>query len=78
MWEGGCVRKINPKTGELLGKIIVPGALNITSCAFGGPDLRDLYITSARADMDKYPNSGDLFKITLADASGLPAFQYGG
>jgi len=80
MWEGSCVLKINPKTAELLAKINVPGALNITSCAFGGADLRDLYITSAIASADaaKYPNSGDLFKITVPDAQGLPAFEYGG
>ena len=37
-----------------------------TSCTFGGSDLRDLYITTARyglseAHLRKYPQSGDLF-----------------
>jgi sugar lactone lactonase YvrE len=78
IWEGGCVIKINPRTGELLEKIEVPGAFNITTCAFGGKDLQDLYITSATADSAKYPNSGALFRVHIPDAQGLPAFEYAG
>ena len=43
---------------------------NITKCAFGGPDLRTLYITTARttlseAQRKEYPLSGGLFAIDL-------------
>jgi len=62
LWEGGAVLKINPKTGKLLERIEVPGALNITSCAFGGSDLTDLYITSSAKDAkDGESNAGALF-----------------
>ena len=32
--------------GKLLGSISLPSAKNITSCTFGGDDLRTLYITA--------------------------------
>ena len=47
LWQGGAVSRWNPVTGELLQVIKVP-APNVTSCAFGGPNLDQLYITTAR------------------------------
>ncbi len=80
IWEGGAVLKINPKTGKLLERIKVPGALNITSCAFGGSDLTDLYITSSAKDTkaEEQPNAGSIFKITLSDSKGCKAFEFKG
>src|SRR5262249_12373494 len=43
IWGGGKVLKIDPKSGELLDTIKVAGVKNVTSCAFGGADLHDLY-----------------------------------
>jgi len=68
MWNGNAVIQFNPITGKVIQKIEVP-AHNITSCAFGGPDLKTLYITSARVDMtdeelQQYPLSGSVFKVT--------------
>lgn len=67
MWNGNAVIQFNPNTGKVIQKIEVP-AHNITSCAFGGKDLKTLYITSARVDMTeeelkKYPLSGSVFKV---------------
>ena len=64
-WGGACVSKWNPHTGQMLQKIDVP-AYNVTSVAFGGENLEDLYITSASFYMpeDKvslYPDAGKLF-----------------
>lgn len=64
-WGGACVSKWNPHTGQMLQKIDVP-AYNVTSLAFGGENLEDLYITSASYYMpeDKeslYPDAGKLF-----------------
>jgi sugar lactone lactonase YvrE len=80
IWEGGAVYKINPKNGRLLSMIKVPGVRNVTSCAFGGPDLNDLYITSSKkgAKPEDEPNAGALFKIRLNDVQGLPAFEFKG
>jgi sugar lactone lactonase YvrE len=51
----------------LLGKIEVP-ALNVTSCEFGGPDLKTLLITTAREGLNeeqlqRYPLSGQVFYV---------------
>jgi sugar lactone lactonase YvrE len=79
-WAGGAVLKIDPRTGDLLARIEVPGVKNVTSCAFGGAKLNDLYITSSAngADLEEEPNAGALFRIRLADAAGLPAFEFQG
>ncbi len=79
-WGGGAVLKIDPRAGELLAKITVPGVQNVTSCAFGGVGLNELYITSSAqgASLKDEPNAGALFKIALSDAVGLPAFEFKG
>ena len=67
-WGGACVSKWNPHTGQMLQKVDVP-AYNVTSVAFGGENLEDLYITSASLYMpddkvDLYPDAGKLFVCT--------------
>ncbi|MCM3719005.1 SMP-30/gluconolactonase/LRE family protein [Fictibacillus phosphorivorans] len=80
-WNGAQVSRWNPETGEQLTSISVP-ALNVTSCTFGGPDLKTLYITTARKNMTeeewgKYPLTGGLFKVET-DVKGSPAYSFGG
>jgi sugar lactone lactonase YvrE len=53
-----------------------------TSCAFGGAQLDELYITSARAPLNEarrkeQPLAGDLFRLQ-ADTTGLEASRYQG
>lgn len=67
LWNGGAVARFDPQTGQLIGKVEVPGALNVTACAFGGPALDTLYITTAAIGMDSaqtatYTDAGALFK----------------
>jgi sugar lactone lactonase YvrE len=50
MWGGAQMTKWNPNTGKLLEQIPVP-ALNTSACVFGGKDMNELYITSARKGM---------------------------
>ncbi len=74
-WGGQRVGRYNPKTGEQLAHIELP-ALNVTSCCFGGSDLKILYITTARQGLSqqqllKYPLSGSVFSSTVK-VSGLP------
>jgi len=45
MWDGGCVRRYSPN-GELLGRYMVPVS-RPTCPGFGGPDLDELYVTTA-------------------------------
>ncbi len=80
LWGGAKLTRWNPATGQLLEVIPIP-VLNVTSCIFGGPDLTDLYITSARKGMNaeqlaKYPLSGGLFRLRTK-IRGMPSFVFG-
>jgi len=66
IWGGAAVRHYSPE-GTFLDEIRVP-ATQVTSCAFGGPDLRDLYITTAAEDLSpdelrEQPHAGGLFRV---------------
>ena len=79
MWGGAQVTRWNPKDGKLLEQIAVP-ALHTSSCVFGGKDMNELYVTSARkgmseADLKKYPLSGGLFKVETK-VIGMPTFEF--
>jgi sugar lactone lactonase YvrE len=71
-WGGGCVRRYAPD-GTLEAVVDVPAA-HTTKAAFGGPDLADLYITSAAGDE---PHAGGLF-VARPGVSGLPARAFAG
>ncbi len=80
MWGGAQVTHWNPQTGELLEQIPLP-AKNVTSCVFGGKNLNELYITSARkglneADLTAYRFSGSLMRVKTK-VQGMPTFEFG-
>jgi sugar lactone lactonase YvrE len=80
MWGGAQVTKWNPSTGKLLEQIPMP-AFQTSSCVFGGKDMNELYVTSARKGMSeenlkKYPLSGGLFKVETK-ITGMPTFEFG-
>ena len=65
VWGGGCVLRFAPD-GSLLGRIDVPVA-RVSSCAFGGADLTDLFITTAWEDatpdeLAAQPTAGGIFR----------------
>jgi len=81
IWGGAQVTKWNPNTGQLLEQIPVP-AKNVSSCVFGGRDMNELYITSARKGLDKaalegYPLTGGLFRLETK-VEGMPTFEFAG
>ncbi len=81
MWGGAQITKWNPRTGQLLEQIPVP-VLQPSSCVFGGKNMNELFITSARKDMDdaaltKYPLSGGVFRIET-NVEGMPMFEFAG
>ncbi len=81
MWSGGRITRWNPRTGELLHTVRLP-VDRVTSCAFGGPELDTLFITSARegltdAQLAAQPLAGGLFQ-TSPGVRGLPAPAYRG
>jgi len=80
MWGGAALTKWDPRKGRLLQTIPIP-ALNVTSCAFGGEGLTDLYITSARKGLSEqqlaqYPLTGGVFRLQT-DVKGMPTFEFG-
>lgn len=81
MWGGAQVTKWDPNTGNLLEQIPVP-ALNVSSCVFGGRNMNELYITSARKDLDpaaltRYPLTGGVFRLQT-NVEGMPTFEFTG
>lgn len=78
-WGGGRVCRYSP-AGELLATVHLPVS-QPASCTLGGPDLRTLFITSARETLSaealaREPLAGALFAIEV-DIPGLPAASYG-
>ncbi|WP_416984477.1 SMP-30/gluconolactonase/LRE family protein [Streptomyces sp. T028] len=75
LWDGGAVRRYTP-TGELDRVITLPTP-RVTACAFGGPDLTDLYITTARVGLSSpHPVAGSLLVIPNAGkGTPQPAFK---
>ena len=66
LFEGGRVARLSPE-GAVLAEYPVPARCP-TMCAFGGPDLRTLFVTSARhkrpaAELADWPGSGDIFAM---------------
>ena len=67
--------------GRLLGHVDLPVA-KVTSCCFGGPGLRDLYVTTRRqslsdAELSEQPLAGALLRLDPGVA-GLPTHAFGG
>ncbi|MDB5729960.1 MAG: SMP-30/gluconolactonase/LRE family protein [Noviherbaspirillum sp.] len=78
MYEGGRILRLSP-TGEVLREIALPVRCP-TMVAFGGPDFRTLYVTSARhnrpdAELAQYPLSGCVLAIRV-DVPGRPEPAY--
>lgn len=77
-YEGGRVLRFSPQ-GEIIGVVRVP-VTRPTMIAFGGADLRTLYITSAREgapddELALQPQAGGIFAVRL-DVSGRPEPLY--
>lgn len=80
LWGGGAVVRIDPASGRELCRVEVP-ATNVTSCAFGGDALDELYITTARIGLSETalaaePLAGSLFRIRVP-FRGVPAPRFG-
>lgn len=80
-WGGWQITRFDPLTGKTLQVIKLPVA-QVTACAFGGPDLNRLYITTAKTGLDaaaleKQPHAGNLFVIDV-DVSGVPSDKFAG
>ncbi|MFI8945446.1 SMP-30/gluconolactonase/LRE family protein [Streptomyces sp. NPDC053750] len=76
LWDGGAVRRYTPD-GRLDRVVDLP-VPRVTACAFGGPDLTDLYVTTARVGLTApHPLAGSL--LVVPDAGrGLPQPAFAG
>ena len=74
VFGGGCVLHVDPRRKDALLEEIKLPANQITSAAWGGPNLDELYITSADQDIKtpKGEKSGGLFRVTGLKAKGFP------
>lgn len=79
-WGGWQVVRYNPENGQKMFHITLPAA-HVTSCTFGGENLGDLYITTAKKDLtpeqlQNQPLAGALFVVPDCGYKGLPAFEF--
>jgi D-xylonolactonase len=74
---GGWATRCYAPDGRLIETVRLPTA-NVTKIAFGGPDLKTVYVTTARKGLDDAAlaaqPAGDLFTFTV-DVAGLPATE---
>ena len=79
-YRGGKIVRLSAR-GERLSEYPLP-AMCPTMCAFGGPDLRTLYVTTARQmreadELARLPQSGGIFAMRV-DMPGLPEPRFAG
>ena len=78
LWGSSELRRYTP--GGQLDTVVRLPAWQVTSAAFGGPDLATLYITTARegltpAEQAEQPHAGDIFACTPG-VTGRPPFLF--
>ncbi|MFG3530398.1 SMP-30/gluconolactonase/LRE family protein [Streptomyces sp. NPDC047917] len=76
LWDGAAVRRYTPDGA--LDRIVPVPVRRPTACAFGGRDLDDLYISTARTGLTApHPLSGSLLVLPGA-GRGLPGTPFAG
>lgn len=73
-WDGSCLVRYT-SDGELVQTIDFP-CRKVSSLIFGGPDLTDIYVTTAGGHLrpDDGPHAGSIFHLNLG-IPGLPEFR---
>ena len=75
--HGACVVCYDPISGNELQRIDLP-CLETTACAFGGPDLRDLYVTTGIHKSVQEEHAGRLFVIKGLGVKGRASHAFAG
>ncbi len=80
LYRGGKVVRLSPR-GEALSESPLPATCP-TMCAFGGADLKTLFVTTARQhrapeELARLPQSGGIFALRI-DVPGLPEPKFAG
>lgn len=77
LYEGSRIARLSPE-GEIVEEITVPATCP-TMVAFGGDDMKTLFITTvgnrSEEELEKYPHSGAVFKVEV-DVPGLPEHRF--
>jgi sugar lactone lactonase YvrE len=79
LWGGGKVRRYAPD-GQVVGEVELP-VPRVTACAFGGPDLDRLFITTAAVGRGESIDDGGLdgaLFVVDAGCTGVPSTVIGG
>lgn len=81
VFNGGRVIKIDPKKPDTLLDTILLPATQITSVAFGGKNLDELYVTSGRISVSgktapSPPENGGTFKVTGLRVKGMRGVSF--
>jgi sugar lactone lactonase YvrE len=80
LWNGARVIRLDPARGEMVDRIDMPVS-RPSSCAFGGADLDELFITSASnlppVRRAREPQAGGVFRVRPG-VRGLPAVDFAG
>jgi sugar lactone lactonase YvrE len=80
MWNGSTILRVDPRAGRATDAIAMPTS-RPTSCAFGGEDYADLYITTAsnmpEPERAQQPLAGGVFKCRL-EVGGLAPVAFAG
>ena len=83
LWNAqwGEARVVRYSPDGAIGDIVTLPAKNPSCCAFAGPRLDRLYITTAReemsdAELEAMPQAGALFGVDLAPLRGLPESRF--
>jgi len=74
--RGSAVRCFDPASGKELEEIPLPVS-GVTACAFGGPELKSLYITTGQFPGVEEAHAGRLF-VAEPGVAGRPSFAYAG
>lgn len=75
--HGACVACFDPADGSEVRRVELP-CLETTACAFGGPDLADLYVTTGVHAKVVEEDGGRLFVIRGLGVKGQPAHAFAG
>ena len=80
MFEGQRLLRLSP-AGEVVREVVLPVRCATMPC-FGGPDMKTLYITTARQkhtadELAKMPLAGGIFTIRV-EIPGLPETPFAG
>lgn len=76
--------RIDPETGKILERVAIP-ASEVTSVAWGGPNLEDLYVTTGNIHPEEGlpfledvigPDDGFTFRVSGLSTSGLPMVPF--